>query len=117
MRSGGMPMAANARRACLVLSETDKSTLERISASRSEPVGRVNRSKILLVFHAGGSIRSIAKLQGVERTTVQYTIDKALDLGPLVALDDLPRPGRPNEITEEAVDWLISLACQKPVAL
>ncbi len=31
-------MAANARRACLILSETETSTLERISSSRTEPV-------------------------------------------------------------------------------
>lgn len=43
--------------------------------------------------------------------------DKALDFGALNALDDFKRSGRPNEITDDAKAWIVSLACQKPKEL
>lgn len=35
-------------------------------------------------------------------------------VGPLKAIDDLPRSGRPPDITEAAQTWLIGEACAKP---
>ena len=43
--------------------------------------------------------------------------DKALQFGPLAALDDLQRSGRPPTITPEAGAWLVSLACRKSTEL
>jgi len=37
----------------------------------------------------------------------------ALAYGPLMALDDRPRPGKEPTITPEAKAWLVSLACRK----
>ncbi|MBT9130527.1 MAG: hypothetical protein DDT31_01560 [Syntrophomonadaceae bacterium] len=48
------------------------------------------------------------------RPLVEGTIDKAFDLGPLQGLDDLPRPGRPGQITDEDRAWALSIACKKP---
>lgn len=107
-------MAANPRRSKPVLSSDQKSELDRIASSRTEPSGRVQRAKILLAFEADEPIRSIASRLGIDRTTVQYAIDKARNMGALAALDDLARPGRPNQITPEAKAWVVSLACQKP---
>ncbi len=39
---------------------------------------------------------------------------KVLLLGVMVALQDLPRKGRPPSITKEALAWVVSLAFQKP---
>ena len=36
-----------------------------------------------------------------------------LAYGPMVALDDRPRPGKEPKITTEAKAWLVSLACRK----
>ncbi len=44
-------------------------------------------------------------------------MDKALSIGAVVALDDLPGRGRKREITDEARAWLVSLACRKPTDL
>ena len=41
-------------------------------------------------------------------------IKKALAYGIQEAIDDLPRSGRPREITPEGRAWIISLACMKP---
>jgi transposase len=110
-------MGANRRRSKAVLSADLLSELQRISSSRTEASGRVQRAKILLAFEADEAIRSIATRLGVDRTTVQYTIDKARNMGALAALDDLARPGRPNKITPEAKAWIVSIACQKPIEL
>jgi len=48
------------------------------------------------------------------RPKVERCIDKALQLGPMAALEDLPRPGKPVSITMEARAWVLSLACEKP---
>ncbi len=48
------------------------------------------------------------------RPKIERQINKALEFGVEIALNDLPRSGRPDRITKEAKAWLVSLACQKP---
>jgi hypothetical protein len=60
---------------------------------------------------------AIASEHKVMRTVVRRTLDKAVAFGCFVALDDLPRSGRPRQITQEARTWLVSLACRKPKEL
>ena len=48
------------------------------------------------------------------RPKVERTVDRALQYGVEAALDDLPRPGRPREISAEARIWVVELACRKP---
>ena len=91
--------------------------LERIVRSRSEAVQRVERAKILLRYAGGGTVSGIARELETNRPKVERCIDKALQLGAMAALEDLPRRGRPAQITAEARAWLISLACQKPKEL
>jgi transposase len=110
-------MGSNRRRSKAVLTADLLSELQRISSSRTEASGRVQRAKILLAFEADEAIRSIATRLSIDRTTVQYTIDKSRNMGALAALDDLARPGRPNKITPEAKAWIVSIACQKPIEL
>ena len=49
------------------------------------------------------------------RPLVERIIDKAFILGPLKALKDLPRKGRPPLITDDAKSWILSIVCRKPV--
>lgn len=37
-----------------------------------------------------------------------------LQNGSIAALDDLPRSGRPSEITDDAKAWVVSIACKPP---
>ena len=50
---------------------------------------------------------------GVHHQTVQRCVDRAVALGPMAALDDLPRPGKEPRITIEAKAWVADLACRK----
>jgi len=96
------------------LADEVKEKLKKISRSRTEAVRRVERAKILLAYARGETISAIARQLHTNRPKVERCIDKALQLGPETALDDLPRPGKPRTITPEARAWLVSLACQKP---
>jgi transposase len=88
--------------------------LKSIISSRTEPVSRVQRSNIILDYSKGMSIAQITKKYNTNRPLVERSIDKALEYGPKQALDDLPRQGRPSQITDDAKSWVISIACRRP---
>ncbi len=104
-----------AKRKALKLSSIDKDELTRISNSRTEPAAAVRRAKILLSYNESKRITDIAKIMGTNRPLVERIIDKAFILGPLKALKDLPRKGRPPTITDDAKSWVLSIACRKPI--
>jgi transposase len=72
------------------------------------------RARLMLAFSKGDPVSVIASNLNISESTVHVTVRKALDRGVLAALKDVQRPGRPNIITPEAVEWLVNLACQKP---
>ena len=102
------------KRPGLVLTEEMQARLESISKSRTEKASRVERAKMLLAYAGNASVSSIARTFSTNRPKVERCIDKALQLGIHVALDDLPRSGKKVRLSPEARTWLVSLACQKP---
>lgn len=105
------------QRAELILNSETQATIEEISKSRTESASRVERAKMILAYAERTPVSAIARELSTNRPKVERCIDKALQLGVLTALDDLPRPGKPTVITPEARAWLISVACQKPKGL
>lgn len=101
-------------RARLVLAAEVESRLSTLAHSRTESAQQVERAQILLAYAAGESISAIARRLGTNRPKIERCVDKALQIGPLAALEDLPGRGKPATITAEARAWLVSLACQKP---
>ena len=87
--------------------------LTAVSRSRTEPAGRVQRAQMLLAYRENPSFFAVGQRVGVHHQTVQRCIERALAYGPLMALDDRPRPGKEPTITPEAKAWLVSLACDK----
>jgi len=71
----------------------------------------------MLWYADGETVSEIARRLGTNRPKVERTIDRALKFGTIAALDDLPRPGRPRDIPDEARAWLVALACRKPKEL
>ncbi|MCP4372236.1 MAG: helix-turn-helix domain-containing protein [Deltaproteobacteria bacterium] len=57
---------------------------------------------MLLSYNECHRITKIAREMNTNRTTVERIIDKTLVLGPLKALKDLQRKGRPPTITDYA---------------
>ena len=107
-------MPGRSLRALFKLSESDVAELSAISTSRTLPAGRVTRAKLLLMYHAGLPINEISIRCEVSASTIHNGVSRALESGPFNALDELPRSGRPNEITKEAINWMVSVVCQQP---
>ena len=110
-------MPFESQRAPLPLNEDARMQLEKISRSRSEPHHRVERASMMLAYASGEAVSSIARSMATNRPRVERCLDKALQMGPMAALSDMPGRGRPAEITDEAKAWVISLACVKPKTL
>lgn len=98
----------------LQLSEIDNKQLMAYSVSRTESSSKVSRSRIILDYCSGMTIAKIVRKYDTNRPLVERTIDKAIAFGAITALDDLPRSGRPSEITDDARAWVIALACESP---
>jgi transposase len=105
------------RKAPLAISGKDLKELEILSRSRTEPANRIQRATILLKYAMGERITSIARQLNTTRPLVYRTIDKALAFGALQSLDDIQRSGRSRAIDDNAKNWVLSTACQKPTDL
>jgi transposase len=97
----------------LALSDEDIAALAAISRSRTEPMSRVERARMLLAYHQDPSFFAVAQAAGIHHQTVQRCVERALAYGPMAALDDRPRPGKEPTITAEAKAWVVNLACRK----
>ena len=112
---GVRAMPFQSTRPKLALNAEDLKTLSAISKSRTESSARVERAKILLEYHNGETVSAIARKQKTNRPKIELQINKALQMGAIPSLDDIPRAGRTATITDEAKTWLVSLACAKPL--
>ena len=101
----------------LKITAAEREELGNLVRSRTAAKQRVERAKILLHYADGESVSAIAQKVRTNRPRVHRCIDKALEVGVLAALSDLPGRGKKAEITPEAKTWLLSLACQKPSEL
>jgi len=86
----------------LKLSISEVKELTKIHGSRTESFSRNERSGILLSYHEGETVSCIARKSETNRPKIERTIDKALQLGAIASLDDLPRKGKPPKIPAEA---------------
>ena len=105
------------QRANLLVGDDVRRELERISRSRTDSVRRVERAKMLLGYAAGETVSAIARSLNTHRPKVDRCVRKALEVGALAALEDLPRRGRPSTIPAGSRAWLVALACRKPTEL
>jgi len=107
-------MPFQSQRASLVLDKETRMALEQISRARTEPNHRVERARMMLAYAGGESVSAVARVLGTNRPRVERCLSKALEMGAMAALKDLPGRGHPPVITDDARAWFISLACQKP---
>lgn len=99
------------------LSADDKEYLESLTRTRTIQAQVVDRAKILLYKADGMSNGAIADRIDVNINTVKLCLKKFKEGGIDNALFDAQRAGRPVEITDDAVSWIIDLACQRPADL
>src|SRR5712672_3702725 len=110
-------MATSRRSIKLTINKADLAQLESIARSRTEPAGRVERSRILLAYRQAPSFYAVGQTMGLHAQTVQRCIERAKAEGALAALDERARPGKEPTITVEAKTWVVALACRKAKAL
>lgn len=96
------------------MTEETRRMLAETAASRTKPAHHIQRAKILLLYDETGSVQETARRMGTNRMRVNRCVNKALSLGVTTALEDLPRRGRAPTISQDAVAWLVSIACRKP---
>jgi transposase len=97
-----------------MLSAEDRACLETIRRSRTEERRRTVRAAILLDAANGVSDQANAAARQVNRNTVILCVRKYLGFGLEAALGELPRSGKPRQVSDEAITWIQNLACQKP---
>ena len=107
-------MPFRGKRTRLILPAEDRALLEALRRSRREAKRRTLRAAILLDAAGGLGDTANAAAQQVNRNTVVLCIRKYLRFGLEAALEDLPRPGKPRQVSDEAIAWVQNLACQKP---
>ena len=106
---------ANAK--AIILSDDDYKYLQSLIRQRTIQAQTVDRAKMLIYKSQGNANRTIAERLDVNINTVKLCIKKYQSGGIQTALFDEQRKGRPVEITDDAVAWIISLACQRPADL
>ena len=107
-------MPLTSKRPRLQLSDKEVEQLTKISRSRTDSLSKIERAKIILLYYNNETVTNIARLLNTNRPKVERVLNKALELGAITALVDLPRSGKPSEIDADAKAWLVSIACQKP---
>lgn len=97
----------------LCLTEETRVTLTALARSRTAPAHHVERSAIILHLADQRDATEIAAKLHIDRQRVTRCARRVMAVGPLKAIDDLPRSGRRPDITEAARTWLIGEACVK----
>ena len=86
--------------------------LQSLTRQRTIQAQVVDRAKMLLYKAQGASNSDIAERLDVNINTVKLCLSKFREGGVQRALFDDKRKGRPVEITDDAIAWIISIACQ-----
>ena len=101
----------------ITLTAADEEYLRGLVMKRTIQAQVVDRAKILLYKAQGDSNQAIADRIDVNINTVKLCLSKFKEGGIERALFDDQRGGRPVEITDDAVAWIIDIACQRPADL
>ena len=71
-------MAGKSKRAALVLTQEQRTTLKELARSRTAPAREVERAKVLVGYADGASMTDLQRQLGVGRPMIYRCIDKAL---------------------------------------
>lgn len=107
-------MARPSTRAKLLLTDVERRSLDQLRKSKTAPAREVQRAQILWRYSTGETVGQIARALTMTRKSVLKWIDKALQVGADVAIEDAPHKPREPVITDDAKAWVVHLACSKP---
>jgi putative transposase len=106
----------------VTLSEPERSDLEELVRRHSTPQQQALRGRIILAAAQGKNNSQIARELDVCVDTVRSWRSRWLglqavslqDLSVRERLEDVPRPGRPSQITAEQICQMVAMACEQP---
>jgi len=106
----------------LTLSGEERKDLEELVRRHSTPQQLAKRGRMILAAAEGKSNAEIARALSVSVDTVRSWRTRWIGLQavplaevPVVErLTDIPRPGRPSQISSEQVCQIVALACEQP---
>ncbi len=106
----------------LILSEKEQKELEALVRRHNTPQQKALRGRIILASAEGKNNTQIARDLQISVDTVRtwrtrWIVLQATDLADLDVgerLSDVPRPGRPSEITAEQICQMVAVACDQP---
>lgn len=106
----------------LILNEKEQQDLEALVRRHSTPQQVAQRGRMILAAAAGQNNSQIARALDVSVDTVRSWRMRWIGLQavPLEEisvserLEDVPRPGRPSQITAEQTCQIVALACEQP---
>jgi transposase len=105
---------ARPRTKSVQFSNEEREELRRIASSRMEPSAHIQRAKALLLYEEGVSNKVIAEKTSMSTVALSKLINKCISIGPIAALDDLPRSGKAATITDDDKAYVKHIACYKP---
>src|ERR671938_403978 len=100
-------MPRKAATLALSLTEEMHAALSALARSRTAPAHHVERSAIILQLAEQRDATEIAATLHIDRQRVIRCARRVMAVGPLKAIDDLPRSGRRPDITAAARVWVI----------
>ena len=106
----------------LSLSDAERTELEVLVRRHSTPQQHALRGRMILAADQGKNNSQIARELGVSVDTVRSWRMRWIGLQAIALTDlsvserlrDVPRPGRPSEITAEQTCQMIAMACEQP---
>ena len=120
--------------ATVIIPEAIHTILSKFARSRTFPVRRVQRAKIILLAADGLDNVQISKKVGLGQDSVSKWRSRFIKSLPLLQevaekdpssleeavssiLDDCPRPGQPSHYTDEQIIKILEIACRNPEEL
>lgn len=106
----------------LIVNEEERKGLEALVRRHSTPQQLAKRGRIVLSAGEGKRNAEIARELAVSVDTVRTWRGRWISLQPIPLsdlsiserLEDIPRPGKPSEITAEQRCQIVALACEQP---
>ena len=98
---------ANAK--AIILTDEDYEYLQSLTHQRTIQAQLVERAKILIYKAQGDANQTIADRLDTNINTVKLCLNKYKSGGIQEAIFDIQRKGRPVEITDDSVSWIINI--------
>lgn len=106
----------------LTLNDVERNELELLVRRHSTPQQLALRGRIILLADAGKNNSQIARDLGISVDTVRcwrmrwigWQAVALEDVSVSERLSDVPRPGRPSQITAEQTCQMMAMACEQP---